>query len=420
MILNTESLHVLKEQAKQAQEAEVREAVSGSIDEHLQAMKNDEYRKELQQGVKTALQLAQDLSQSMGNDWLEEQSSLLEGAGQLDGRAILDVADELQSRAGSLPTMNSILLETASESNDRRADAVFTGMKKVLGQTSATFREKLNLQKTPKEKAPDLPLPALPVMSGVQGLATRVVGTTDCFKGGVEEKDVPWYCKFYARMALPAVGFRYRNEKGFGVHIIPFNNWRHTAFNSKQFKGATGMDQFWTFAEIRLLTPYMQISIWPGVDAKVDIDKVTYVGLQTNFDVYSIRNPGKKAPSRPGIGPWEFYANILGVGIGLMPTPTIHEEVTLWWELWDIAYFVSISQYISRFHDNGCGVVKYTPWWYLYPKTYQTGSPAGINTFQVLWYPPEAKCEKFVMLQEVGQVLMLGAATTWAFAAPLK
>merc|ERR550532_1595622 len=64
----------------------------------------------------------------------------------------MDIAEELQSQAGSLPNMNNILLETASESDERRADAVFTGMKRVLGQTSAIFREKIHLQKTPVGK----------------------------------------------------------------------------------------------------------------------------------------------------------------------------------------------------------------------------------------------------------------------------
>merc|ERR1719195_1314761 len=88
------------------------------------------------------------MNPSLGKDWMEEQNSLLEGAGNLDLRTVTNVADELQTQAGSLPKLENILLETASESGQRKADAVFTGMKKVVGQTSAILREKMNWKRT--------------------------------------------------------------------------------------------------------------------------------------------------------------------------------------------------------------------------------------------------------------------------------
>lgn len=548
-ILSMESLNVLKEQAMQAQDATIREAVSGSIDEHLQSLKNSEYRKELQQGIMQTLQLANDMSSIMSNDWIEEQSSLLEDAGQMDLRAIMDVAEELQSRAGSLPRMNNILLETASESTARRADAVFTGMKKVLGQTSAIIREQTRTGQKPSVEwerpeeglpkvlqvggkgiidtvvasASAVPrIPANPFFAPTAGFATaakniplivkdlakegifdppenpftsRYQNGTKCpdepqwFNDGGDEARIPpsvpkplfppipgplsvfsplpaaaagaavfdpvyklsrcWrdrtvpageedclpaYCKYFLRLVLPAAGWRYRNSKGWGIMVIPYNNWRHAAppgvFKVDRVKkggGTEKVDQFWTYAEVRLLTPYMAVNINPGVDSKVDPDKMSFVGMYVSIDLDKIRNP-----TQYGTG-WNFYCHILSPGIGLWsPLYGRTEEIGVWWEVVDAYYSLAITNHIGRRDDNGCGGVKTSAWWYLYPWDLvkkANGAPGGLNFIHNLDYPDLdtedgikswEKCKKFDGLQAGGLAMMFGAATVWGFANPLS
>merc|ERR1719330_605933 len=108
--MNSESLHELKTQVLGNIQTEAHKAaVAETFDEHVEALKQGDYRKELQEGCQTAVRLMQDMSQLGGNGWMDEESSLLdEGVAQMDAQTITEAAEALQSQAGLSSNMKSI------------------------------------------------------------------------------------------------------------------------------------------------------------------------------------------------------------------------------------------------------------------------------------------------------------------------